>query len=340
MKKNYFLKTDRIGFSIWEKDDIQLAQLLWGDPEVTKFICASGRFSENDITVRLAKEIENNMEHQVQYWPIFELSSNELIGCCGLRPYDERKYEIGFHLRTKFWGQGYAMEAAKAVIDYAFSVLKAEGLFAGHNLNNTVSAKVLRKLGFAYIRDEFYEPTGLYHPSYELRNHRMNISIARAVPDDAEELINLLKILGGETDNLTFGSEGLPISVEEERAYIETLEKSASSAMFVAKKDGKIVGNASFSGMTRERMKHRGEFAVSVKKSEWGQGIGSRLLDAVIDFARNSAGAEIVSLEVRSDNVRAIELYKKYGFEKIGHFKGFFKINGEYVDFDLMNLYL
>lgn len=168
----------------------------------------------------------------------------------------------------------------------------------------------------------------------------MNILITRAMPEDAEEIIKLLKIMGGETDNLTFGSEGMPVSVEDERNYIESLKESASSVMFVAKKDGKIVGTASFNGMTRERMKHRGGFAVSVMKDEWGQGIGSRLLEAVIDFAKNTVHAEIISLEVRSDNVRAIALYEKYGFEKIGHFKGFFKIDGKYVDFDLMNLYL
>ena len=53
-------------------------------------------------------------------------------------------------------------------IDYAFTVLKAEGLFAGHNPQNIASQKILSKLGFHYIDDEFYEPTGLYHPSYEL----------------------------------------------------------------------------------------------------------------------------------------------------------------------------
>lgn len=169
MEREFFITTDRIGFSEWKKDDIKLAELLWGDPDVTRFICASGKFSANDITTRLEKEINNYAEYHVQYWPIFEIVSNELIGCCGLRPYNEGKYEIGFHLRPKFWGQGYAMEAAKAVIDYAFSVLKAEGLFAGHNPNNIASSKVLRKLGFSYIGDEFYEPTGLYHPSYELK---------------------------------------------------------------------------------------------------------------------------------------------------------------------------
>ncbi len=128
----------------------------------------------------------------------------------------------------------------------------------------------------------------------------MKIKIEKALPEDAVSILEYLKIVGGETDNLTFGAEGMAISVEAE---ID-------------------------------------ELAVSVKRAEWGKGIGSMLIDYIIDFAKNIAHAEIISLEVRSDNTRAIRLYEKYGFEKIGLFRGFFKINGAYVDFDLMNLYL
>ena len=170
MKRNYFLETERIGFSSWDPTDMELARSLWGDPEVTRFICASGSFSEDDITSRLEKEVRNGKQYRVQYWPIFELATGQLIGCCGLRPYAEHEYEIGFHLRPVFWGKGYAKEAAAAVIQYAFTVLNADKLFAGHNPNNTASRKLLHALGFVYIGDEFYEPTGLYHPSYELKH--------------------------------------------------------------------------------------------------------------------------------------------------------------------------
>lgn len=168
----------------------------------------------------------------------------------------------------------------------------------------------------------------------------MNITIEKAQRKDAIELLECLKIMGGESDNLTFGSEGLIISVEEEEEYIESLLDSNNSVMLIAKKEEKIIGTASFNGFTRERMKHRGEIAVSVLKSEWGNGIGKMLMEAVIKFAKERAKAEIISLEVRSDNERAIRLYERFGFVKIGEYKGFFKINGKYVDFDLMNLYL
>ena len=170
--RDYFMKTERIGFSTWTEDDVDFAETLWGDHEVTKLICASGIFTKEEIAKRLKTEIGNGAEYGVQYWPIFALDTNELIGCCGLRPRKEKEYEIGFHLRPEFWGMGYAKEAAEAVIAYAFTVLKAEKLFAGHNPKNLASQKVLAKLGFAYIGDEYYEPTGLYHPSYERNNRK------------------------------------------------------------------------------------------------------------------------------------------------------------------------
>lgn len=153
--------------------------VMIGEPEVTKYICAAGKFSAEEIRKRLETEQENGRQFHVQYWPVFELRTGELVGCCGLRPHGTcaenggesriKEYEIGFHLRPEFWGQGYAAECAGAVIRYAFDTLGAEKLFAGHNPNNVRSKKVLAKLGFQYTGDEFYEPTGLYHPSYELR---------------------------------------------------------------------------------------------------------------------------------------------------------------------------
>ena len=45
-----------------------------------------------------------------------------------------------------------------------------DGLFAGHNPENTVSRHLLQKLGFRYTHDEFYAPTGLQHPSYMMES--------------------------------------------------------------------------------------------------------------------------------------------------------------------------
>ncbi|MBE6012166.1 MAG: GNAT family N-acetyltransferase [Lachnospiraceae bacterium] len=171
--REYFMKTNRIGFSKWTADDLDLASQLWGEKEVTQFICADGKFTQQDIIRRLDTEIQNNNLFNIQYWPIFDLATNEIIGCCGIRPFrtETGSYEVGVHLRKKYWGLGYAYEAVKAVIDYSFTVLKADRLYAGHHPLNKASEKLLTKLEFQYIGKHFYEPTGLYHPSYELVNY-------------------------------------------------------------------------------------------------------------------------------------------------------------------------
>jgi len=164
---DYFLRTARLGFRHWRDDDIQLAQGLWGDAQVSRLI--GGPFTAEQVRERLAREVAMQREHGVQYWPIFLLaqgaSEGAHVGCCGLRPY-ERIYELGFHICSLYWRRGYALEAARAVMDYAFTSLGAKALFAGHNPKNEPSRRLLAQLGFKYVRDEFYPPTGLNHPSY------------------------------------------------------------------------------------------------------------------------------------------------------------------------------
>lgn len=164
------MTTQRLGFSTWAEDQLADALELWGEPEVSRFISANGRFTEEQIRQRLQTEIENLKQHGVQYWPVYLRETGMLAGCCGLRPCasGENTLEMGVHLKKECWGQGLASEACGAVIDHAFGTLGAEALFAGHNPKNTASAQMLKKLGFRYTHDEFYEPTGLNHPSYLL----------------------------------------------------------------------------------------------------------------------------------------------------------------------------
>lgn len=164
-----------------------------------------------------------------------------------------------------------------------------------------------------------------------------NIIIREATPADAAACMEHSRRVGSETDNLSFGADGFPISLEGEKEYIKMMHEAPRSVLYVAIKDGEVVGTVSLNGLPR-RMSHRVELGITVLMSEWGKDLGSRLMETVIDFAEKS-GIEIIELAVRSDNERAIRLYKKHGFESIGVYKSYFKIDEKYVDFKLMNLY-
>lgn len=169
----YFLKTARLGFRHWSRDDLPLAVALWGDPEVTRYI--GGPFSPGQIKERLDGEIAAMSAHRIQYWPIFLLTGDdEHVGCGGLRPYrpEDQIYELGIHLRPAYWGRGLAVEAGQAVIRYGFETLGAKGLFAGHHPGNAASRRLIEKLGFQFTHKELYAPTGLQHRSYLLERPR------------------------------------------------------------------------------------------------------------------------------------------------------------------------
>ncbi len=167
---SYFLTSPRLGFRLWSKDDTALATALWCDPRVLRFIDARDTLTPTEAEERLCAEISEQEQHGVQYWPIFLLETGQHVGCCGLHPKDDvcaaGEAYFGVHLRADFWGAGLAAEAGRAVVAHAFGPLGMRKLFAGHNPANNASRAMLRKLGFVYLEDEFYAPTGLMHPSY------------------------------------------------------------------------------------------------------------------------------------------------------------------------------
>ena len=166
----------------------------------------------------------------------------------------------------------------------------------------------------------------------------MSYTIQRAKPEDAAALIEYLKIIGGETDNLTFGPEGPPVTEEEEREFVEKMNAGGRSLMLTVWEDGRLIANAHFKAMER-RLSHRVGLGVTVLREAWGRGIGTALMERLIAYAKEHE-IEIIELQVRSDNLRAIHLYEKFGFVKIGHYPGYLKVDGKLIDCDLMNLYL
>ena len=164
------------------------------------------------------------------------------------------------------------------------------------------------------------------------------LTVRQAVKGDAKNLLDYLNTVGGESDNLLFGAEGFGMTVEQEERFVERMEASQTSALFVGLIEDKIVSVGSISAHARERISHNCEVAVSVLKEFWGAGIGTCMMNEMIDFAKQTNNLKTIHLGVRSDNTRAIELYKKLGFQEIGLYPGFFKIDGKYYDEVMMNL--
>ena len=167
----------------------------------------------------------------------------------------------------------------------------------------------------------------------------MEIIYREACAADGKALLLHQSRVGDETDNLSFDGNTFKISPEKEAKFIERFSRNERDVMLVALDGDVIVGNGIIETERAKRYSHRATLSITVLRDYWGLGIGSRLMKMMIDFSK-AQGIAVVSLEVRADNDRAVALYKKIGFETIGLYKKFFKINGEYHDAYLMQLLL
>ncbi|MDL2310909.1 GNAT family N-acetyltransferase [Peptostreptococcaceae bacterium OttesenSCG-928-C18] len=170
----------------------------------------------------------------------------------------------------------------------------------------------------------------------------MNYIIDRASREDAENIIEYLNIISTESDNLIMTEEqAKDITKKDEELIIDSYKYSKTDIMLVAKLESEIIAVGSLKGHDRRsRASHRVTLGVTVKKKYWNKGIGREMIDSLLSYAAENEYIEIVDLTVKSDNHGAISLYERFGFEKIGYYKDYFKNEDGYADAVLMNLYL
>ncbi|HHV11175.1 MAG TPA: GNAT family N-acetyltransferase [Clostridiales bacterium] len=159
--------------------------------------------------------------------------------------------------------------------------------------------------------------------------------------EDAEDLLNYMKIMSGETNNVLRYPEEVTLTVEQEKDYIRNNlnnERDFNIAAFI---DGKLVANAGIFGVdTKLKVRHRAKLGIAVIKDYWGMGIGGLLMKHCLEQAKEN-GYEQVELDVVTANTPAVSLYRKYGFETYGTIKNAQKTkDGSYQDHHFMIKFL
>ena len=157
---------------------------------------------------------------------------------------------------------------------------------------------------------------------------------------DAEKMIAYLKATAEETEYGLSYPEELNFTIKDEEDFIAHYASDKGSIMISAFDGDRLVGNASLSCvMDRKKTLHRATFGIAILKSDWGQGLGKKILSELIAFAKQ-AGYETLELEVASNNTSAINLYKDLGFVVYGERSRSLKLkSGAYYGELLMVLY-
>ncbi len=168
---NVYLKTERMILREFTYRDVDHLVDLDSDPEVTRYI-NGGKATPRDFIVdsvmpRIMSYYETYTDLGI--WAALTQSTSEFLGWFHFRPNhaDKSEIELGYRLKRKFWGQGFATEGSLALVRKGFVELGVDNVVALADPDNGASRRVMEKAGLEYEKN-VKEPDGFVVVKYRL----------------------------------------------------------------------------------------------------------------------------------------------------------------------------
>ncbi len=163
---NLELETDRLLLRPLVENDWDMALETFMDPEVMKFVADVS--SEEALAEEMKTAIRRGAGGRIGVWCVFQRETGEKLGTAILLPlpieeddtdwslvqedrYPDADIEVGYILKRSAWGNGYATEACRRLVQFAFEETELDEIVAVTDPRNAASQEVLRKCG---LRDE------------------------------------------------------------------------------------------------------------------------------------------------------------------------------------------
>ncbi|WP_185843598.1 GNAT family N-acetyltransferase [Pseudoalteromonas luteoviolacea] len=159
------LRTERLRLRQWCGADKELFAKMSSDPEVMRYFPALLSSKESEL---LAEKITALIaENGYGFWAVTlrnDKLPEEFIGFVGLHWQTQVNpsqpfMEIGWRLARRYWGSGYAYEAAQKALSFAFETLKLNEVYAFTALSNLPSQKLMKRLGMKNMERDFLHPS-------------------------------------------------------------------------------------------------------------------------------------------------------------------------------------
>src|SRR5476649_247101 len=160
------IETQRLALRRLTADDAAFVRELVNEPSWIRFIGDRGVRTLEDARAYLEKgPLAMYRRHGFGLWVVEVKETGEATGLCGLIKRDALEdVDIGFAFLPRFWGRGYAIESAQAVLAYGREILELDRIVAITSPDNDASIRLLEKIGLRFEQTiEFAgEPTKLF----------------------------------------------------------------------------------------------------------------------------------------------------------------------------------
>ena len=149
-----------------------------------------------------------------------------------------------------------------------------------------------------------------------------------------------IRLEGLKNSPLNFGSSFEEESLFNDEKWISRLSNN-NALTFGALIESKLVGVVTLTLNTRLKTKHTAEIhAMYVSKMHQRKGIGFKLINSLIEYSKDLKTIEQITLSVEKENESAIKLYRRSGFIKFAEVPSSLKVENQYYDFIMMNVFL
>jgi RimJ/RimL family protein N-acetyltransferase len=171
------IETARLRLRMFREDDVDELADIFGDPLVMKYLPGGQPRAREDTALGLTRTIEGFKKRGFGLWAATHKEEGGLVGYCGLIFLDETpEVELLYGFARKYWGAGYATEAARACRRYGFEQLGLERIVAITRPQNIASQRVLEKIGMSFEKAARY---------YDNDVNYYSITRDRYSPDDS-----------------------------------------------------------------------------------------------------------------------------------------------------------
>jgi len=154
------LETARLRLRPVSREDHADLCVLYADPAVMRYINHGiGRTAE-ETSGHIERMVKHWEDHGFGMWALRRKAEGDFVGRCGFRYLDDTPLvELGYTLHQRFWGQGLAVEAGRACLEYVFQHFEHDRIVAIALEENLASRRVMEKLGFQFEGPAHYYKT-------------------------------------------------------------------------------------------------------------------------------------------------------------------------------------
>jgi ribosomal-protein-alanine N-acetyltransferase len=151
------IETARLRMRLFTPADFDRMCEITRDPEVMRYIGHGHPFSREETLKNLGTIMNAFRRRGYGRWALERRDTGALVGYCGLSSGNPAVgLEVAYMLAREEWGQGFALEGARAALRYGFEKLGADSIAGIALRGNARSCRVLERLGMSFVRDAYY----------------------------------------------------------------------------------------------------------------------------------------------------------------------------------------